>query len=76
MMSDPNFTARKLQWLEALAADTRLHHGSLVKSVAIIYALRYVNVATGDGWVGTQRLARDLNTDRRSCQRALDTLGV
>jgi hypothetical protein len=69
-MSD--FVRRKEQWLRAIAADTRLHEWA---PLAVAVALgSYLNNTSEEAWPGIERLAEDLNADRRSCQRALDRL--
>ena len=67
-----DFVRRKEQWLRAIAADTRLHEWA---PLAVAVALgSYLNSTSEEAWPGIERLAQDLNSDRRSCQRALDRL--
>jgi len=67
-----DFVRRKEQWLRAIAADTRLHEWA---PLAVAVALgSYLNNTSEEAWPGIERLAQDLNADRRSCQRALDRL--
>lgn len=69
-MSD--FTRRKLEWLDAVSSDPRLHNLSV--ALAVKLAVRYLNSETEEAWPGIDRLAHELNADRRSVQRALDRL--
>jgi hypothetical protein len=63
-MSD--FVRRKEEWLRAVAADTRLHEWA---PLAVAVALgSYLNSISEEAWPGIERLAEDLNADRRSCQ--------
>jgi hypothetical protein len=67
-----DFVRRKEEWLRAIAADTRLHEWA---PLAVAVALgSYLNSTSEEAWPGIERLAQDLNSDRRSCQRALDRL--
>jgi len=67
-----DFVRRKEQWLRAIAADTRLLEWA---PLAVAVALgSYLNNTSEEAWPGIERLAQDLNADRRSCQRALDRL--
>jgi hypothetical protein len=72
--NEKKFVTRKLKWLEGVAVDPRLKHLSLAKSAAILIALRYLNNRRNDAFPGIANLMRDLGTDRRSTQRALDVL--
>jgi hypothetical protein len=74
MTEDRELITLKLKWLETVALDPRLRGYALVKDIAILYALRYYNIGTGDGWVGTRRLAERLGADRRNVRLALKAL--
>lgn len=69
-MSD--WVKRKEEWLLAIAADKRLHEWTPL-AIAVVLA-SYLNNRSEEAWPGIERLSADLQTDRRSCQRALDRL--
>ena len=60
----------RLQWLEEVAVDKRMR--GLPLACAVLLATRYVNSESGLAWPSVDRLARELQTDRRNCRRALD----
>lgn len=62
----------RLQWLEEVAVDKRMR--GLPLACAVLLATRYVNSESGLAWPSVDRLARELQTDRRNCRRALDQL--
>src|SRR5262249_60516401 len=62
----------RMQWLEAVARDKRMR--GLPSACAILLATRYVNSKNGMAWPSIDRLASELDTDRRNCRRALDRL--
>jgi Helix-turn-helix domain len=67
-----DFVRRKENWLRAVAADKRLHEWAPL-AIAVAIA-SYLNSKSGEAWPGIERLAEELQADRRSCQRALDRL--
>jgi Helix-turn-helix domain len=62
----------RLQWLEEVATDKRMR--GLPLACATLLATRYVNRKNGLAWPSVDRLASELQTDRRNCRRALDRL--
>jgi hypothetical protein len=67
------FTYRKLNWLEDIVADRRLHKW-VPFAIAVKLACRYLNHKTETAFPSVGRLARELNTNRRNVQRAFDQL--
>src|SRR5438132_12037544 len=70
-MSNKSFIIRKLEWMEAVAADI---HEWLPLAVAVKLAARYFNNQSETAWPGIDRLAEELGTHRRNIQRAMDVL--
>lgn len=66
-----SFTAR-LEWLERVARDPDCR--GLPLRVACLLTTRYINSKSGRAWPAVTTLAKLLTANRRSVQRALDTL--
>jgi hypothetical protein len=64
-----DWTRRKLSWLEAVACDRRTR--GLPLAVAVVIAVRYLNSESENAWPAVATLAKAVDTDRRSVQRAL-----
>jgi hypothetical protein len=69
---DKGWTHRKLSWLEALAKDYPTR--GLAHDIGVMYATRYLNSESHDGWVGVNTLASQLGAARSSIMRALARL--
>jgi hypothetical protein len=69
-----DFVKRRMDWLAAVAADRKQR--GLPLALAVVLAAKYFNSETGKAWPSAERLAEDLNTDRRNVRRALDQLVV
>jgi Helix-turn-helix domain len=66
-----NWVALRFEWMRVVAAEI---HEWLTLAVAVQLAGRYLNSKTKDAWMSADTLAAELNTDRRSVQRAFDKL--
>jgi Helix-turn-helix domain len=64
--------SRRLEWLERVALDPTCR--GLPSVVAMLLAARYINSETGRAWPAQETLAKALDANRRSIQRALDAL--
>ena len=69
-MSD--IVARRMRWLADIAADERQR--GLPLAVAVLMVAKFFNSKTGKAWPGIDRLADDLNADRRHMRRVIDQL--
>jgi DNA-binding MarR family transcriptional regulator len=67
-----DFVKRRMDWLAAVAADRKQR--GLPLAVAVMLVAKYFNSETGKAWPGTERLAKDLNADRRNLRRVIDQL--
>jgi Helix-turn-helix domain len=70
-VADGSFTTR-FSWLDGVSRDPRMR--GLPLAIAIQFAANYFNSNTGAAWPAQKTLARRLGADRRSIQRALNTL--
>lgn len=70
-MSGDTYTANKLNWLEALAMDSRLH--STAVRVAVVIAKR-LNRQTGEAFPSIKTIAAESATPERSVERAVSDL--
>jgi Helix-turn-helix domain len=66
------WTRQKFTWLEAVAGD-RLARG-LPLAVAVVLAVKFFNSETHNAWPSLATLATAVDTDRRSVQRAIQSL--
>jgi DNA-binding MarR family transcriptional regulator len=67
-----DFVSQRMSWLAAIAADPKQR--GLALSVAVLLVAKFFNSQTGKAWPGTERLAKDLNADRRNLRRVIDQL--
>jgi DNA-binding MarR family transcriptional regulator len=67
-----DFVKRRMDWLAAIAADHKQR--GLPLGVAVLLVAKYFNSDTGKAWPAIERLADDLNADRRNLRRAIERL--